>query len=876
MSKPCSVIPCHTPLEIKTHFKKEEYQIFVIDDLCGKYSVSDIDIENWLNNKLTLNSILGDGKTKLLTTCRLDIYRDQKSQNCFDAFSFHEFNLSLQYPFSPRQKLDIARKYLQVKDIEILESILENVVFSPLICYLLSKNPHFTVKQFVNHPFEMFCHEWDVFKTKDPTKYCVLLLCVIFYGRVDESIFEVSDRKKDLINLNDLFEICRLDREVSKLKIKDKFDSCIGSYLKKEGKFYQVIHNQMFDFLCCYFGKNMISTLLDYADCRVLSEHTQLESNDGDHAEYTILLSVTEEEKFFKRVERELQEENVHHELNSQQMQYAKYRQKFGFILSSLNKKLIKKLMNKKDVNQQTAFIIVCLRGYNEIVSIFIAHGADVNKYDSSMSPLTAACSNGHESTALLLLTNNAKINQTDHYGDTPLYNASLGGYLSLVKILVENGAKMNQNVKYGGTPLFAACTRGHDLVVKYLIKIGVDINKTTKNFDSPLYAASCVGSNVIVKLLLDNGADANTSSICGGSPLYIASSKGHYKIVKMLIDKQADVNKNGNNTDTALVAACLGGYEKIVKVLIEHNANTNKPKSDGRMPLHIACQTGNDKIVNLLLDKEASVNMTYGLGYTPLYETCREGNCRVADILIGKGGNLNQATKSGETPLYIACREGHIDIARLLIISGADVNDSQNSNSETPLYVACANNHYEIVNLLLSNGADINKSTKNSETPFYVSCDRGYFPIAKFLFENKADIFQHTSYGWTPLYASCSAGYKSITSMLLEKGADVNHANSTNGFTILNAAISGSHLHICQLLITYGADVNKANKDGEKPIQVARRACNDEVLDLLIKNGADISDLDQHKQTILKGRAQKAFTNSKTFNGNEHRYKST
>ncbi|VDI04421.1 Hypothetical predicted protein [Mytilus galloprovincialis] len=445
-----TLIPCHSPYEIISHYKEFEFLIFVIDDICGKYAVSDVDIENWINNKNKLKMMLGKNNIKIIASCRLDIYNEEKVQRSLGPFLSCSFDLSTKYKLSLKEKLAIAGKYLTSEYCEKLEDILGSDTFSPLLCFLFSKYEQFTVHEFLNEPFNIFSSEWDELKVVDPHKYCLLFMFVIFNGTINESLFNETN-ENERTKLQNVFENFNIDRSTPLYLIRKKLDFCVGTYFIKIGKMYKVIHDKMFDFLCCYFGKKMTSTVIKYANIEVLCERTQLQSFNTLYPcriRNTVVVESQYEMEYVQRFKKDMHH-GLHKALNIEQMKYKVCREQFLNILKTLSEESsLKQMINKKDENSNNAFIIACANGYDEIVKFFISDGAEINIKDTRLSPMTAACGSGHYSTVVLLIENGAHLNQPDKCGETPLYVACCRGLENVIELLIKKGANINKTLK--------------------------------------------------------------------------------------------------------------------------------------------------------------------------------------------------------------------------------------------------------------------------------------------------------------------------------------------------------------------------------------------------------------------------------------------
>lgn len=98
-----------------------------------------------------------------------------------------------------------------------------------------------------------------------------------------------------------------------------------------------------------------------------------------------------------------------------------------------------------------------------------------------------------------------------------------------------------------------------------------------------------------------------------------------------------------------------------------------------------------------------------------------------------------------------------------------------------------------------------------------------------------------------TPLITAALNGQEAVAKLLLAKGADVMARNS-GGFTALHAAAYSGSAPIAALLLDSDAarDDNK-NKAGTAPVFVAAEMNHPEVVELLIAQGADVSQPEAH-----------------------------
>ncbi|KAG0647594.1 Meiotically up-regulated [Hyphodiscus hymeniophilus] len=169
----------------------------------------------------------------------------------------------------------------------------------------------------------------------------------------------------------------------------------------------------------------------------------------------------------------------------------------------------------------------------------------------------------------------------------------------------------------------------------------------------------------------------------------------------------------------------------------------------------------------------------------------------------------INAHTYLGYTPLHLAAHLGLVSGASILLSNGALTN-SRDENNQTPLLIAICHNQPQIVDLLLQNSANIHSVCGMRET--------------------------------TALHAAAASGFPHFVSLLLEKGAMIDTASGRG--TALQLACRVNSFDSASLLLEKGANPNARSSValGVPPIMSAMRYGNTELIDLLLKYGADIN----------------------------------
>uniref|UniRef100_A0A8C7V590 K Homology domain-containing protein n=1 Tax=Oncorhynchus mykiss TaxID=8022 RepID=A0A8C7V590_ONCMY len=348
----------------------------------------------------------------------------------------------------------------------------------------------------------------------------------------------------------------------------------------------------------------------------------------------------------------------------------------------------------------------------------------DAHTESNHDTALTLACAGGHEELVSVLVARGANIEHRDKKGFTPLILAATAGHVGVVEILLDKGGDIEaQSERTKDTPLSLACSGGRQEVVELLLLRGA--NKEHRNVSdyTPLSLAASGGFVNIIKILLNTGAEINsrTGSKLGISPLMLAAMNGHVPAVKLLLDMGSDINAQiETNRNTALTLACFQGRAEVVSLLLDRKANVEHRAKTGLTPLMEAASGGYAEVGRVLLDKSADVNAppVPSSRDTALTIAADKGHYKFCELLINRGAHIDVRNKKGNTPLWLAANGGHFDVVQLLVQAGTDV-DAADNRKITPLMAAFRKGHVKVVQYLVK---EVNQFPSDIECMRYIA----------------------------------------------------------------------------------------------------------------------------------------------------------
>jgi ABC-type oligopeptide transport system ATPase subunit len=461
-----TITPCKSPVHIKKVSDKR--QIFVIDDICGKYKIRQNELEEWLGLDLL------DLDDKIIVSCRSEIFRHSKFQ-ILELFVKHSIELS----YCKEDHLEIAAKYLTSENIKQINDVVDISHFIPLLYVLYSRNPNSDLSEFIDSPFKIYTQEWNRLAQLNATQFCVLFLCMLHNGCIDLSSFlSEFQNTESRIKFEYIFDQCGINRGTSSREIITQLDCLRGSCVELKKERYVLIHDTLLDFLCCYFGEKFPEIVIKYADKNIIFERIQLKSISACHEKYIIEISEDFEREYFQRISKEILNGNIIEALDSPQMQYKQYQVKMVHILQQLDKQKLKDLMmiTTDDITISEPLFLACSRGYDPIERLIIDKGADINQRNScGRTPLISASFNGQRDTVLLLIKNGVNIHGCDYDEWTALKYASGKGFKDIVQMLLDNGASTNEYATNYNPALDIAKMLGHKEIMDLLYFNGAE-----------------------------------------------------------------------------------------------------------------------------------------------------------------------------------------------------------------------------------------------------------------------------------------------------------------------------------------------------------------------------------------------------------------
>ena len=410
-------------------------------------------------------------------------------------------------------------------------------------------------------------------------------------------------------------------------------------------------------------------------------------------------------------------------------------------------------------------------------------------------------------------------------------------GNLEMTEIILENQRELDTKLFFIGA--IKAKNNKLETLNLFLPKIP-NIDEPIPDVDTfiilPPIMFSVKNHNIkMINSLLEMGANIDIVAN-NETPLIAAINKNNIKIAKLLLDKGADIDKRPTeNGDTPLIYSIRKDKVDAVKLLLDGGANFDKLDSLGLSAIHIATKENNFKMVRLLVEKnKGCVNFVVSKGefekFTPLHFATLNNNPEMVKFLLENNAKRGKATKNvEETALQIAVKNKNPAIVKLLLEQEVDKKTLNSS-----LHIAIKNNNPEILKLLLEKGANPNIARSDGLTPIGIAIiDRKDDLLSVLLESDQLDfnsIIKTGSYKYfTPVHIASWTGNSTALEKILDKGSgktrELLNKSTINGMHPIHLATYSKDLKTIKCLLKNGANVDQINSNRMTPRDIAVQA---------------------------------------------------
>lgn len=144
--------------------------------------------------------------------------------------------------------------------------------------------------------------------------------------------------------------------------------------------------------------------------------------------------------------------------------------------------------------------------------------------------------------------------------------------------------------------------------------------------------------------------------------------------------------------------------------------------------------------------------------------------------------------------------------------------------------------------------GSDVNAVNSSGETLLHVAASNGHVPVIEFLLLKGAKVDAKDKKQRTSLHRAAENGHTEAARVLLRAGANM-YSLDNDSQSPLHLAVQNNHHHLVKLFLQ---EEGKRYKNRSNFLHLEASKDNSRLVELLLKNGANVDSLDEKKQTAL------------------------
>lgn len=510
-----------------------------------------------------------------------------------------------------------------------------------------------------------------------------------------------------------------------------------------------------------------------------------------------------------------------------------------------------------QDYGGQTAFALAVQGGHIEVAEALLSWSPPSLKpleIQGERNALTIAAEDNREDFVRLLLDNGWDVNAGSGLEGTALHFAAYNDKVSMIKLLQLRGADLNAKDSDGERPLHRAVRRSQIEALKTLLELGADIDAEDESGVTPLWRAAYRADAKSVNELLKGSPNLEArKTTTGWTALHAAYDSP--EVTQLLLQAGADPKSiNSNGSPSLFSAAEYWKGAATIQYHLDAGVDPNTTNTEGATALHVAAESGILATVKLLIVRGANVNATNKSGEAPIHLAARRGKTDIVEYLLEQNVDPEVHSRLYGTPLMAAAMGDYAETIEILLKKGAKVNAT---SDDYPLHTAIQTAAWwgteSAVKALLNGGADANVTGGTYGSALCAAIADESLDKAKLLLDADADINYADWPRGTPLEFSLGRQALEIVDLCLERNADVNVVSKGRHGTALIAAIDNGDLSNVKKLLERKADVNLFQPDNsETPAQVAVRKGRQNILEIIVEHGAELSYKDSYGRGLI------------------------
>lgn len=405
------------------------------------------------------------------------------------------------------------------------------------------------------------------------------------------------------------------------------------------------------------------------------------------------------------------------------------------------------------------------------------------------------------------------------------------------ITILAKHGADLNQRDSRQQTPLQVGLDLGMEDCSRALMQRGADTNVSDSEGNTILHkAVMSVASESFIRTLLSYGSRTNARNILGETPLHL--------VLRVYRERTLQ--------------------EAVVRVLLEHGSPVDAVAVDGYTVLHYACiWSWNLNTINMILvrfaaglqhDQESlelaeSSSSSIEASFTPT--ECAD----LLSLIASPSLESDTCTSQDERSFPLQFQQSVYEVIFRSILRCQTSINGIDSYQRTPLHHAVLTRRPYLAKFLLQAGVSASHQDYKGETALHIALydmpDKGMMNV---LLDQNVDALATNAKGYSVLELammspSCATVLPKMLSSLRAGGARMKDGSSF----LIGAIDHEQPVGIVEkILLYYPTEIDSRRANGDAALHIAINMRRRDVIELLLRNGANVSVIDHQGNSAL------------------------
>lgn len=264
---------------------------------------------------------------------------------------------------------------------------------------------------------------------------------------------------------------------------------------------------------------------------------------------------------------------------------------------------------------------------------------------------------------------------------------------------------------------------------------------------------------------------------------------------------------------------------EQFCELLGDKSSSLMEHKCDfGRTAMHSAASVGQKEALQTLEEKDQShevIKLRDNYGRTILHLASSGGHINIVEDFHNDELVL-MTDNYGRTILHLAAYGNHTNIIEAF--ADHELINKPDDYGRNILHLAALNNASDVVEFLQKRGCfSLDSRDKENRTPLHLAAKANNCEVVKLLLEKDQSLLKEKdSEGNNALHLAAKCGSYDVLKQFIQYDSSIIDETNQHGSTALHHAVYERHLNVLNLLIKNGADVTLKDSDNRTPLMLA------------------------------------------------------